>query len=391
MQMPDVTSFISRSFQEKAGWSRIGFAFSVLIVGVAGATLFYILRDIDISRVLDAIGSKPMHVVALAAGFIGVSYVMLTFYDFFSLHTIGCGHVPYRVAALASFTSYSIGHNLGATVFTAGAVRWRIYSAWKLSVADVAKMAFVTGLTFWLGNIVVLGIGMVVEPEAAGAVDHLPALANQAIGAAGLAIIAGYVLWLIPRPRTVGIGTWFVTLPGAPLTLVQIGIGVIDLCAGGLALYVLLPVDPAVDFTAVLVIYVAATLLGFLSHSPGSLGVFEAAVLIALPQFAREELVASLLLFRCLYFVLPLILALLAMAARELRLSSRSADRLARCQTRSCPPARSVAASGRRSLRPSIVARCRASCHPLAIKGREDSRRWSRTCARLHRCCLPRR
>jgi uncharacterized membrane protein YbhN (UPF0104 family) len=323
MQMPDVTSFISRSFQEKAGWGRIGFALSVLIVGAAGATLFYILRDIDISRVLDAIGSKPMHVVAFAAGFIGVSYVMLTFYDFFSLHTIGCGHVPYRVAALASFTSYSIGHNLGATVFTAGAVRWRIYSAWKLSVADVAKMAFVTGLTFWLGNIVVLGIGMVVEPEAAGAVDHLPALANQAIGAAGLAIIAGYVLWLIPRPRTVGIGTWFVTLPGAPLTLVQIGIGVIDLCAGGLALYVLLPVDPAVDFTAVLVIYVAATLLGFLSHSPGSLGVFEAAVLIALPQFAREELVASLLLFRCLYFVLPLILALLAMAARELRLSSR--------------------------------------------------------------------
>jgi uncharacterized membrane protein YbhN (UPF0104 family) len=121
----------------------------------------------------------------------------------------------------------------------------------------------------------------------------------------------------------VGFGAWCVTLPSAPLTLVQIGIGVLDLGAGGLAMYLLLPSDPAVDFIAMLVIYVTATLLGFLSHAPGSLGVFEAAVLIALPQFAKEELLASLLIFRCLYFVLPLMLALGVMAVREMRLATR--------------------------------------------------------------------
>ena len=62
--------------------------------------------------------------------------------------------MPYRIAALASFTSYTIGHNLGATVFTGGVVRFRIYSAWGLGIVDVAKIAFVTGLTFWLGNVV---------------------------------------------------------------------------------------------------------------------------------------------------------------------------------------------------------------------------------------------
>ena len=60
------------------------------------------------------------------------SFVTLTFYDFFALRTIGRDAVPYRVAAIASFTSYTIGHNLGATVFTAGAIRFRIYSAWGL-------------------------------------------------------------------------------------------------------------------------------------------------------------------------------------------------------------------------------------------------------------------
>lgn len=321
--MPDVTSFIARSVQNRAGWNRIGFVLSGLIVAAAGVALFYILRDIDLARMLDAIGSKPTHQMILAALFVGLAYVTLTFYDFFSLRTIGFGHVPYRIAALASFTSYSIGHNLGATVFTAGAVRWRIYSAWKLSVVDVAKMAFITGLTFWLGNIAVLGVGMIVAPDAAGAVDHLPAAVNVAMGALALAVIAGYVLWLVPRARTVGAGLWCVTLPSARLTLVQIGIGVLDLAAGGLAMYMLLPAEPAVGFLTVWVIYVTATLLGFLSHAPGSLGVFEAAMLIALPQFAKEELLASLLIFRCLYFVLPLIGALLVMASRELRLFGR--------------------------------------------------------------------
>lgn len=321
--MQDVTSFPAESTRSRNGWHRAGIAISLLIVAASGVVLFHLLRDIDLSKVLDALLAKPPQSIALAAGFVGLCYVTLTFYDFFALHTIGRGHVPYRVAALASFTSYSIGHNLGATMFTAGAVRWRIYSASGLSVLDVAKMAFVTGLTIWLGNSVVLALCFIVEPAAASAVDHLPLWINRSIGIVGLAIIAAYVLWLVPRPRTIGRNGWSVMLPSAPLTGVQIAIGLFDLTVGGFAVYVLLPGTPEVDFITVLVIYVTATLLGFLSHSPGSLGVFEAAVLIALPQFSKEELLASLLIFRCLYFMLPLCIALCVMATRELLLATR--------------------------------------------------------------------
>ena len=310
------------SASARNGWGRIGIAVSVLVVIAAGIVLYHILRDIEWSLVGRAIRSTPSSDIALAACFVAAGYVTLTFYDFFSLRTIGRHHVPYRIAAMASFTSYSIGHNLGATVFTAGAVRWRIYSAWDLSLIDVAKMAFVTGLTFWLGNIVVLGFCLLLVPEAAGAVDQLPPLANQAIGAFGLAVIGGYVLWLSKGERAIGRGAWAIVLPNAPLTLLQIGIGVLDLAVGGLAIYLLLPAEPAVDFITVLVIYVTATLLGFLSHAPGSLGVFEAAVLIALPQYSKEELLASLLIFRCLYFVLPLMFAVSILAIREMWLAS---------------------------------------------------------------------
>src|SRR5262245_32870762 len=110
MRMPDVTSFIARTFggtvkaaikatvQASGGWHRIGLVLSVLIVAAAGAVLFHILRDIDLARVADAISGTPPRVIAVAALFVAAAYVTITFYDYFSLRTIGRGHVPYRVA-----------------------------------------------------------------------------------------------------------------------------------------------------------------------------------------------------------------------------------------------------------------------------------------------------
>jgi uncharacterized membrane protein YbhN (UPF0104 family) len=318
MQVLNAVSAITRAVDARVGWNRIGIAISFLIIAIAFATLFRLLRDVDIGRVVAALQATPPRTILIAGVFVAAGYVTLTCYDFFALRTIGCRHVPYRIAALASFTSYSIGHNLGATVFTAGVVRFRIYSAWGLSVVDVAKMAFVTGLTFWLGNAFVLGLGMAYAPEVASAVNQLPPWLNRTIALTGLAAIVGYLLWLLPRPRLVGYGDWQVTLPNARLTFVQIGIGIADLTIGALAMYALLPAEPAIDFSVLLVTFVLATLLGFLSHAPGSLGVFDAAMLIGLSQFDKNELLASLLIFRILYFIGPFFVALCILSSREL-------------------------------------------------------------------------
>jgi uncharacterized membrane protein YbhN (UPF0104 family) len=305
-------------------WSGIGVAIGLLIVVIAGAALFRLLRDIDLDEVVAALRAKSVREVVIASGFVLAGYVTLTLYDFFALRTIGRNTVPYRIAALAGFTSYAIGHNLGATVFTGGAIRFRIYSAWGLSIIDVAKIAFVTGLTFWLGNAFLLGFGMSYAPVAASAVNQLPAWVNRGIGLSGLMFIVGYLIWLMPRPRVVGRSDWRIVLPGLRLTVVQIGIGVLDLTVGALAIYMLLPDQPAIDFITLLVIFVTATLLGFLSHAPGSLGVFEAAMLVGLPLFQKEGLLASLLIFRLLYFVFPLFLAALLLSLREMRLAAGS-------------------------------------------------------------------
>ena len=60
--------------------------------------------------------------------------------------------------------------------------------------------------------------------------------------------------------------------------------------------------------------------MGFASHSPGGLGVFDAAMLVALWEFDAEELLAGLLIFRLLYYLVPFMLALAVLGIREFRL-----------------------------------------------------------------------
>src|SRR5581483_902611 len=112
---------VARFFQKTIGWNRIGVLLSLAIIAVAANVLFHMLRDLDVNAVIAAI--KATDYVDVAGG-----YFTLTFYDLFALRTIGREEIPYRIAALSGFTSYAVGHNIGATVFTGGAVRYRIYS-----------------------------------------------------------------------------------------------------------------------------------------------------------------------------------------------------------------------------------------------------------------------
>ena len=314
---------VARFFQNTIGWNRIGVLLSLTIIAVAMVVLVHMLRDINIDEVVKALRATELRHIAAAAAFVAAGYFTLTFYDLFALRTIGRSKIPYRIAALAGFTSYSIGHNIGATVFTGGAVRYRIYSAYGLNAVEVAKICFVAGLTFWLGNATVLGLGIAYHPDAAGLIDQLPPAINRGIAIVILGILASYIGWVWSAPREIGQREWNVKLPSGPSTLLQIGIGILDLSCCALAMYMLLPSEPNIGFVTLAVVLVAATLLGFASHAPGGLGVFDAAMLVALWQFDKEAVLAGLLLFRVLYYLAPFAIALVILGAREIWLNMR--------------------------------------------------------------------
>src|ERR1700722_5616527 len=120
-------------FDRRIGWSRLGIALSLVIIIVAVVVLYRILRDIDPDSLIDAIEATDWRTLIIAGVFAALGYPTLTFYHLSAPPPIGHPEIPHRVAARAGFTSSAVGHNVGASVFSGGAGRYRIYSTWGLS------------------------------------------------------------------------------------------------------------------------------------------------------------------------------------------------------------------------------------------------------------------
>ena len=315
---------LGRGFKEKIGWKRLGIAASLLIIVFAVTTLVRTLKGVDTGIILTALTEIAPHRIALAALCVVGAFCTLTFYDFFALRTIGKTHVPYRIAAMSSFTSYTIGHNIGATVFTGGAIRFRIYSDYGLTAIDVAKICFLSGLTFWLGNLFVLGFGMAWHPWAASAMDLLPPAMNRLIAIGCLAGIAAYFVWLLTGEtrRELGQNGWKVVLPSARLTLLQVLIGVVDLGFCALAMYLLMPMRAAIS-TSFRWRWCSSwrRCSALPAMRPAASAYSTPRCWWRCPQFGREQLLATLVVFRILYFLIPFGISISIMGTRELWLN----------------------------------------------------------------------
>jgi uncharacterized membrane protein YbhN (UPF0104 family) len=294
-----------------------GIIFSVTIAVGAVFALMRALKYVHYDQVFAIIRQTEMSVIGLALILVTASYGSITLYDWLALHTMGRKDVPYRIAALASFTSYPIAHGIGAVALISPIIRYRIYSRSGIGAMGVANICFLTGLTFWLGNMTALGFSLLYEPAAISVVDHLTPGINRLLALALLSGVAAFLIWSWSHPRSLGKNQWLVWLPSGPLVLAQILIGLLDLTAAALAMYVLIPSGLDIGPFRLLAVFIAATLLGFASHAPAGLGVFDATILIGLGGDDKEQMLATLLMFRFLYHFVPMFIALLVFGAVE--------------------------------------------------------------------------
>jgi uncharacterized membrane protein YbhN (UPF0104 family) len=294
---------------------RLGLTFSVLIISVSTFVFGRTLIGIDPRKFEAAFAATGADQIAMAFGLAATSYLALTGYDGLALRHIGV-KVPYRLTALASFTSYAISFTLGFPLVTGGAVRFWLYGPAGLSAGKVASLTVVAGITFWLGMGLMLGIGFLADTRGISEINNLADWANKAIGLALIGLLIGYLVWVARMRR--GRKALFLNfrLPGPLLTLGQTMLGLIDVGAAAGALYVLLPEGHAVGYVAFCALYSFAAMLGIASHAPGGLGVFEATMLKGVGG-SGDQLLASLLLFRVIYYLIPFLLALALLGANE--------------------------------------------------------------------------
>ncbi len=309
---------MARMRQFGVQWRTPLLMLTVAVVGIAVlGGLRHLVDSLDYDALTRAMAATPYNRLAAAILATAISYLALTGYDLSALRYVGVTVRP-ATAMLTAFIAYAVGNSVGLGVMTGGAVRMRLYTAAGLETSQIFRVIGFNAGAFGLGVTVFGAAGMLWGAHSVTALLPLPAVLLQAGAALALLAIAGFI-GLCAWQSTLRIGRWTtLSLPPAGLVLQQVVISVIDLAACAAALWFLMP-QTDVSFAGFLVYFAIAISLGVLSHVPGGLGVFEGVMLLAYGSLApMETILGALILFRGVYFLLPLALATLLLVDHEL-------------------------------------------------------------------------
>jgi len=283
---------------------------SKLLPLVVAALVFYLLakmlRDVEVADVVEAIRNFSGATLAKAIGLAAFGYIWIIGYDYLALRYLKW-QIPWPRLIFTSLSAFALQRNIGPAPITGGAVRYRFYKKYGLSVADAAIMTALCGLFFTLGIILTAGLALLIQPQGLARVSGISELVLRGLG--GLIIIGllGFLAWSRLRNHPIRIKSWEAPPPSLGMSVAQLFFGTIDIAIVAGVAYVLLPADVSLMYPAFVGIYVLAMLTGALSHVPAGVGVFEAMLLLFLPDADKGALLASLLAFRGIYYLLPLL------------------------------------------------------------------------------------
>lgn len=302
----------------------------IVLFGVALAILHHQLRAYHYRDVLEEIRQLPLLAVVAGVLLTAANYFLLTAYEALAFRAIG-RPLDYHKIGLASFIGYAVSNSLGCSTLSGGSVRYRLYSSWGLSAKEIAQViAFIT-VTFWLGLMALVGLVFVVAPLGLPPGVPAPPVSLHVIGWICLAVVLAYCIWSSRTPAPIKFGGFEFRPPPVRLSLARLSLSTLELlCAAGV-LYVLLPAHAGLPYTRFLGMYLVAMVIGLVSQIPGGLGVFETAILLWLsPIMAPSAVLGSLMAYRGIYYLLPLVLAVGLLGAHEVIERSKSIRRRAR-------------------------------------------------------------
>ncbi|MFN3596669.1 MAG: hypothetical protein ACK41D_05295 [Rubricoccaceae bacterium] len=304
----------------------------LVVLGVFSAAawlLYNEVRAVDAADVAGALAGLPRWRIGLAVLALLANYAVLGLYD-----TLGVQYlrrkVPLRRTALAGMLGFAFSTGLGHAVLTGGGVRYRLYTSWGVSVEDVARLIVFVGVAFWVGFLLLGGLVFTLAPpEAAGALGFSP----RVLGLGLLALLAGYFGLAASGRGPLRLGRFSLYAPRLPLALTQATVAATDLFLAGLILWLLIPVPVA--FPLVLGTYLLALIAGAVSQVPGGLGVFDGVIVLVLGELLPlDVLLGSLLAFRLLYYLIPLVVASAVFAGTEVNRVRRGSRLAALRRTR---------------------------------------------------------
>lgn len=298
----------------------------IAIFAAAAWLLYHELKPYHLRDIRQALQVLPGWRLWIAVGLTAIDYLVLIIYDVLAIRAIR-HPLPLRKIALASFTGFAISYNFGS-LLGGTSVRYRLYSAWGLSAVEILQLVVMLGITFWLGLLALAGVCFVVRPFPIPPQLPLPFDSVRPLGVFSLALVVGSLGLTRVRKAPLRIRGLQAQLPKTGTAVLQLGVAATDLAIAAACLYTLVSYDLTVGYGEFLGIYLLAVVSVVLTHVPGGVGVFELVVLtLAAPQ-SSASMVAALLVFRVIYYLLPLGVAVLLLAMNEIVLRRVVAERV---------------------------------------------------------------
>nr|WP_322011733.1 bifunctional lysylphosphatidylglycerol flippase/synthetase MprF [Paraburkholderia sp. J12] len=298
------------------------FVAPVFVLGI-GALLLVVLQHLSQSVDYRSVIRQLRHMApaewagALAAT--AVSFAALVGRDAVGLRYLGM-QVSRGALWVGAIAGSALGNVTGFGALTGGAVRCRIYGSAGVTPAQVGRMTVFTSVSLAFALALMTALGTVCDAGTLAGFLPLSAAALRGIG--GTLLVCGAALVAACPASTCEIEllgrTWLrFAVPARRDLVAQLLLAALDVVGAALALWSVLP-HAQLGFGDFLTVYCAAMLLGLIGHTPGGIGVFEAAMVYALgPSVPTSHVIAALVAYRAIYFGAPLALSAALLAAFE--------------------------------------------------------------------------
>jgi phosphatidylglycerol lysyltransferase len=291
----------------------------LLLLVIAAWVLQAELSKVSYRQVAATIAALPRSAVLASLGFMALNYLLLTGFDLLGFFYIGRRDVPAWKVGVASFTGYAISNSVGFAVVSGTSVRFRFYSRWGLTAGDISRIAVIYFSTFWLGLLVMGGWSLAFDPHPR-LVDRVGLTLMRVVGLGMLGAALGYFLLAIFRRRPLRVWRWELPVPPPGLVLWQVVLSAADWALATAIFYAVLPQGTGLTFFEFLNAFLTAQIAGHISHVPGGLGVFEGTMVMMLSGYMKPEvLLSSLVVYRIVYYIIPLVIGMLVLVSDEAR------------------------------------------------------------------------
>ncbi len=285
------------------------------------AAIVVLVREfhaVDLDDVVARLARMPLTHILAALGLTAASYLLLSGYDILAMRYVG-KRLKLGDVVFASFTAFALSNNVGFQILSGGSIRFRLYSRLGLSAVAVGEVVAFCSFAYALGIVTVGGVLALAEPAAFATLLHVPRPLVVLIGALLLAVSAGYLaiaaLWREP----ITLGRYRLRPPSFGMALAQVALASVDAVLAGTVMYVLLPAGFDFGYWDFLGIYTIAATASILSLVPGGLGVFETAITVLTAPPSKAATLGVFFVYRMIYFILPLMVALAWFGVRASR------------------------------------------------------------------------